>query len=188
MRSAVYLKIDQVPPRIFVFGAGPLIALFLFALIAGRNGFISRLDIRSLTLLHAVRIPVEIVLFALYKNKLVPEAMTFDGFNFDILSGLSALVIWYFGFRNGTNRPVLIAWNLAALVLLAIIVTTAIRAFPSPLQSIAFDQPNIAVAYFPFAWLPSIVVPIVLFAHLAALWKLLFQPSSRLKSATESEP
>ena len=30
----------------------------------------------------------------------------------------------------------------------------------------------LAVLYFPFIWLPSVVVPIVLFSHLASLWKL----------------
>jgi len=37
---------------------------------------------------------------------------------------------------------------------------------------LAFDQPNIAVLYFPFSWLPTYVVPVVLFCHLAALRKL----------------
>ena len=51
--------------------------------------------------------------------------------------------------------------------------TMALRSFPSPLQSMAFDQPNRAIMYFPFVWLPSIVVPIVLFSHIASLLKLL---------------
>jgi hypothetical protein len=36
----------------------------------------------------------------------------------------------------------------------------------------AFDQPNIAILYFPFVWLPSVVVPGVLLAHLVSLRKL----------------
>jgi len=43
---------------------------------------------------------------------------------------------------------------------------------PSPIQKFGIEQPNVAVAYAPFIWLPAIVVPIVLFSHLAALWKL----------------
>jgi hypothetical protein len=63
-------------------------------------------------------------------------------------------------------------WNIAALLLLVNVVTIAVMAMPSPMQRLALDQPNIAVLYFPFNWLPSVVVPIVLFSHLASLWKL----------------
>jgi hypothetical protein len=40
------------------------------------------------------------------------------------------------------------------------------------MQQIALDQPNRGVTFFPFIWLPSVIVPIVLFCHLASLWKL----------------
>ena len=38
----------------------------------------------------------------------------------------------------------------------------------------AFEQPNRAVLFFPYIRLPTIIVPVVLFSHLAALWKLLY--------------
>jgi hypothetical protein len=41
------------------------------------------------------------------------------------------------------------------------------------LQQFAITQPNIAVQYFPFNWLPSVVVPLVLFSHLASIQQLL---------------
>jgi len=42
-----------------------------------------------------------------------------------------------------------------------------------PIQQFAFEQPNRAVLYFPFIWLPSVVIPIFIFSHLAAFWQLL---------------
>jgi hypothetical protein len=99
--------------------------------------------------------------------------MTFEGRNPDILSGLTAPLIYWLAFRGGkTNRPLLIIWNLIALGFLINIVTHAFLSFPFPLQQLAFDQPNRAVLYFPFVWLPTIVVPIVLFCHLSSLWQL----------------
>jgi hypothetical protein len=62
------------------------------------------------------------------------------------------------------------------LVLVIIIVMLAILSSPTQFQQLAFEQPNIAIAYFPFVWLPSIVVPIVLISHLAAIRQLLKQP------------
>jgi hypothetical protein len=121
-----------------------------------------------------VRVPVEITLYLLYQHHLVPASMTFEGRNFDILSGLTAPFIYYLAARRTNfSRPVLIIWNIAALALLLNIVATAILAFPSPLQTIAFDQPNRAITFFPYVWLPSFVVPAVLYAHLAAL-RILF--------------
>jgi hypothetical protein len=99
--------------------------------------------------------------------------MTFEGWNFDILSGLTAPLIYWLGFRNNKiHKPALITWNFVALGLLGNIVIIAMLSMPSPIQSLGFDQPNVAMAYMPFIWLPAIVVPIVAFAHLASLWKL----------------
>jgi hypothetical protein len=41
------------------------------------------------------------------------------------------------------------------------------------LQQFGFDQPTVAVLYFPFIWLPGIVVPLVYFSHLVAIRRLL---------------
>ena len=165
-----------VPPRIFAFAALPALLTAVGYLLFFRENFIARLPLATLTLLHVIRIPVELTLLWLYRAGQVPEAMTFEGHNFDILSGITAPIVWYFGFRNGEpNRPLLLTWNFIALILLTIIVTTAILAFPSPMQQIAFDRPNRGVVYFPYIWLPAVVVPIVFFSHIAAIWKLLAQ-------------
>ncbi len=100
--------------------------------------------------------------------------MTFEGRNFDILSGLTAPIIAWLAFRNGkTNPPLLIVWNIFALLLLINIVTNAVLSIPAPFQQMAFEQPNRAVLYFPFVCLPALVVPIVLFSHLASFRQLL---------------
>lgn len=161
------------PPRIVLFGVFPTLLLIAVYLIFFRKNFIEKLPLRTLTWLHVIRIPVEFVLLWLFQGGLIPQIMTFEGRNFDILSGLTAPVIALLAFRGGkVNGLLLIVWNILALGLLVNIVTIAIMAFPSPVQGLAFEQPNIAITYFPFNWLPTVVVPIVLFSHLAALWRL----------------
>lgn len=168
-----YLITDVLPPRLFLFGAFPSFLIIILYFLFARKTFIEKLPLKILTILHIIRIPVEIVLFWLFQQKFVPQMMTFEGTNFDILSGLTAPLILWFGFRKGKpNRTLLIVWNFLALGLLINIVTTAILSAPFPMQQINFDQPNQAVLYFPFIWLPTIVVPIVLFSHLISLWQL----------------
>lgn len=168
-----YQNTDGVPPRVIAFGVLPSLLLIAVYFIFFRKDFVERLPLETLTLLHIIRIPVEIVLFWLFQNGQIPQIMTFEGRNFDILSGLTAPIIYLIVVRTGKiNRPLLISWNVIALALLINIVTIAFLSLKSSLQKPAFEQPNIAVAYFPFIWLPTVVVPIVLFSHLAILWKL----------------
>lgn len=152
--------------------------VFLFSMFFYRKGraVIDGLDIRLLTLVHVVRIGVEIVLFWLFLHKGVPKAMTFDGRNFDVLSGLTAPLIYYFGFvRSSLPRRVLVAWNIICILLLLNVVSMAFLSLPGRYQHFNFGQPNIAVGYFPFLLLPAILVPLVLFAHAAAIRQLILQ-------------
>ncbi len=171
--SGFYVNPESMPPRIFLFGAFPAIVVIIIYFVFFKSSFIERLPLKTLTLTSIVRIPVEFVIYWLYQNGQMPQVMTFTGRNFDIISGFAAVLIYFFAFRNNrTNRKLLIVWNVCGLALLANIVITAVLAVPSPIQQIAFETPNRAVLYFPFVWLPSIIVPIVLFSHLASLWKL----------------
>jgi len=171
--SGFYLKTDAFPPRIFLFAVLPAILLIISLFIFYSKSVVSTLSLKTLTLLSIIRIPVEIILFWLYENGQIPQVMTFEGRNFDILSGITAPIVAWLAFRNGkTNRILLIIWNIFALFLLFNIVITAFLSVPSPIQQLAFEQPNRAVLYFPFIWLPAVVVPIVLFSHLASLWQI----------------
>jgi hypothetical protein len=100
--------------------------------------------------------------------------MTFEGGNLDILSGLSAPFIFYFGYvRPVISRKWLLAWNIACLLLLVNIVSRAVLSAPFVFQRFGFGQPNVALFYFPFSWLPGFVVPAVLLAQLMNLRKLI---------------
>ncbi len=165
-----YLKTDSFPPRIFLFAVLPAILLIILLFIFYSKTFVTLLSLKTLTLLSVIRIPVEIVLLLLFQNGQVPQLMTFEGRNFDILSGITAPLVAWLAFRNGkTNRLLLLVWNIFALLSLFNIVINAVLSIPSPIQQFAFEQPNRAVLYFPFIWLPAVVVPIVLFSHLASL-------------------
>ncbi|MBB6271666.1 hypothetical protein HDF26_002123 [Pedobacter cryoconitis] len=171
--SGFYTVTSGIPPRFAILLFPPVILIALCFFTSKGKTAMDRSDVKILTLLHTVRIPVELGLYALYLHHAVPEIMTFEGRNFDILCGLTAPFVYYFGYiRNVLSRNILIVWNMVCLLLLANIVLTAVLSAPFAFQQFAFDQPNIALAYFPFAWLPCCIVPIVLFAHLVSLRRL----------------
>lgn len=177
--SGFYRVTDTIPPRFLLAVGPPLFFLLALFVIPQGKGFLDRLNLKVLTMLHVIRVPVEIVLFLLFVHKAVPMLMTFEGRNFDILSGLTAPLIFFFGFRHEQpKRIVLIIWNVVCLWLLINIVFFAALSAPSPLQQFAFEQPNVGVLHFPFIWLPSAVVPIVLLSHLASLRLLLARPAN----------
>ncbi|MCV9926700.1 hypothetical protein OIU83_03520 [Flavobacterium sp. LS1R49] len=175
LKSVYNSDTNSIPPKILLFGILPpvLTIIFLFSIQKGRT-FIDNLPLINLTYLNIVRIPVELVLLGLFLNNTIPQLMTFEGRNFDIIAGITAPFIAYFGFTKAKiNKKIILVWNFICLALLLNIVINALLSTPSPLQKFAFDQPNIAILNFPFSWLPTFIVPIVLFGHLASIRQLI---------------
>lgn len=172
-RTGFYQVTDTIPPR-FALTLAPAV-LFIIGMFVTQRGrqFIDTLNQAQLTQLHIIRIPVELVLYWLYLSKGVPQRMTFEGVNYDILSGISAGFVWYFGYvKRSLSRNILIAWNVVCLILLFNIVINAILSAPFRIQKFAFDQPDVALLVYPYTWLPCCVVPIVLLSHLTCLRQL----------------
>ncbi|MCU0431105.1 MAG: hypothetical protein MUF42_14165 [Cytophagaceae bacterium] len=165
--SGFYFQTDSLPPRptLLILPAALVIAV-VFSQKKWRT-YLLQFDESYLVLLHTLRIPVEICLYYLFLEKKIPALMTFEGRNWDILSGLSAPLVWYLGVkRQVLSSRLKQVWNIVAMLLLANIVINAILSLPGPLQLQAWEQPNVAVLEFPYCWLPSLVVPMVLFSHL----------------------
>lgn len=169
-----FLDTQALPPRL-VFAVGPpLLAILLLFLTKGGRRFLDSLSLTRLTYLNAVRVPVELVLYWLFLSKGVPELMTFEGRNFDILVGLTAPLIAYFGLtRHLIGRRGVLAWNIISLGILCNVIFYGVLSAPTPLQQFAFDQPNVALLYAPYIWLPALIVPVALFTHLVSIRQLL---------------
>ena len=172
--NGFYQKQGTFPPRFALL----LAPTFLFILLLFTNKkskeFMNNFSLKWLTIIHIVRIPVEITLYYVFLGGLIPDLMTFDGYNFDILSGITAPIIYYLVFvKKIIGRKGLLLWNIVCLGLLFTILFIAVLSAQTPFQQFAFDQPNIGVTYFPFVWLPTVIVPIVLFSHLVSIRQLI---------------
>ena len=172
--ASFYENTNSIPPRFILLIAPPLLlTIWLFISKKGKK-FVGSFNITQLTYLHVVRLPVELILFWLFVKEKIPQLMTFEGGNLDIIMGITAPVVAYFGIKKEVfSKKTILAWNFFGLILLANIVVRAILSIPTPFQKLAFSQPNMAVLYFPFILLPACIVPIVLFSHLTTIKTLL---------------
>jgi hypothetical protein len=171
--SGFYTAPAALPPRLLFAVLPPiLVGVGLTQSQAGR-AYLDSLRLETLTLLHTVRLPIELGLLGLYLHHAIPQLMTFEGRNWDIFSGLSAPVMYYLVFRRKLLGPkALLTWNIICLGLVLNILVNALLSVPGPLQQFAFEQPNVAVLHFPFVWLPSCLVPLVIISHVAAIRQL----------------
>ena len=170
-----YLDSMGTPPR-FIAAVLPPLVLIIIVLSTKRGTIFTRtMRLKTLHLLHIVRIPVEICLYLLSVNKAVPELMTFEGNNLDIAVGITAPVLYFTCFkrREVRSKNLLLAWNIIGLVFLGSIMINGLLSAHTIFQSLAFEQPNIAIMYFPFVWLPGFIVMAALFSHLVMIKRLL---------------
>lgn len=168
------------PPRLMLFVVPAVLIPLLCLLFKSSRHVIDRMPITTLTYIHIIRVPVEIVLWWLYIYGAVAEIMTFEGMNYDILSGISAPFAGLFlvGLKS-KSRLAAIIWNMIALGLLINIVIRAILATPYFYDPPTGEQANIAVFHFPYILLPTFIVPAVFFCHVASLYKLIRYPQNK---------
>ncbi|SEQ93068.1 hypothetical protein [Neolewinella agarilytica] len=168
--TGFYENTEAIPPR-FLLNVLPAIALIIWLFTSERGkAFLNSLDLKKLTWVHVVRVPVELVLYSLFLQGSIPEIMTFSGNNFDIVMGLTAPAIIYFGYGKGMISPTLIKiWHIVGLILLINIIATAVLSVPFSFQQFGFEQPNVAVLKAPYNLLPAVIVPLVIVAHLVGL-------------------
>lgn len=148
----------------------PLIGILFITFSRATKHILQFVQMQTLTRLQVFRVFVEILLWLLFIENLLPVQMTFEGINFDIVAGLTAPFAAYL---FSVNRKAMIAWNIVSLCLLINIVTIAILSTPTPLR-VFFNEPaNTIVAVFPFILLPTFLVPLAYGLHFLSLRKLL---------------
>ncbi len=153
-----------------------LICLTIIQLLKNR-----RFNIKTLLLIHILRIPVEFILYELFISNQLPIIMTFKGYNFDILIGFCALLI-LIGlkfFDQVKLKSITRIWSVFGVISLSSVLLMGILSSPIPIQQFAFDQPNVAVLYFPFVLLPTLLVPIVFMSHIF-IWRMMSSSRSNL--------
>jgi len=157
------------PPKIGITLVIPLVAIIWMVRTKEVKEILIHTPAESLIWLQCFRIVVEVLLWRLYVDNLAPVQMTFEGRNFDILSGLTALVVAYLVANNKISSSLAIAWNFACIALLVNIVAIAILSMPTPFRVFMNEPSNTIVTKFPIVWLPAFLVPLAYGLHFLSL-------------------
>lgn len=178
--SDFYLITKTVPPR-FALVLIPSVVAIVYGLLPNQLAWLkSARNTQISVLLHSVRLPVEIILHQLFVFKMIPQLMTFEGRNFDIIIGITAPLIYFLIKQRWIYDGFLLSWNIIGLLLVLFILFNGIFSAELPFQLFGFDQPNKAINYFPYILLPSVIVPIVIWTHLSDI--LLIRAKLRSKN------
>lgn len=170
--TGFYQNTTAMPPR-FALILIPSILLIIYGLLPKQQKWF--LEVRNhniSSLLHGIRLPIEIVLFGLFTNEMTPKLMTFEGRNFDIIMGITAPIIYVLLVKKYLSLKGLLAWNTLGLILILFVFGNGILSSELPFQQFGFEQPNKGVTYFPFVLLPATIVPIVIWTHVSDIIKI----------------
>jgi hypothetical protein len=121
---------------------------------------------------QAFRLPLELLMHRAYAEGLMPEQMSYSGLNFDIVTGILALVAAGLLAAGRLPRWGVAAWNALGFVLLLNVVTIAILSTPTPLRVFHNEPANVWIAAFPWVWLPAVMVPAALLGHVLVFRRL----------------
>jgi hypothetical protein len=163
-RAGFLRRWDAVPPPIvlLVVSIVAVGAVIAFGPVGRR---MLALPLWVLIAVQSFRLPLELSMHAAYERGVMPIQMSYSGRNFDIVTGLSAILVAALIAAGWAGRRSALLWNILGSVLLVNIVTVAVLS--TPLFAYFGDhQLNTWVTYPPFVWLPGVMVLAALIGHL----------------------
>ncbi len=168
--SGLLARFDVLPPPLMLW----VVSIFGAALGVGLSPLGRRLadelPFAVLVGFQAFRLPLELVMHRAATDKVMPSVMSFGGYNFDIASGATALLLGLALSRGHVPRALVVAWNALGSLLLAVIVTIAFLSTPL-IRAFGDAQINTWVTQFPYAWM-AVMVASALLGHVLVARKL----------------
>jgi hypothetical protein len=158
------------PPILRIMGFGLLIVLAIAVTPLG-EALHRGIPLSWLVGFQVFRFPLELLLSQFHHQGKIPAAMTFHGRNFDIATGVLAIVVAWLVRREAQKVRFAAVWNWLGMALLANVVTIAVRALPGPFYHAAFAPANRLPLEWPGVWI-LFCVQMALLGHLLVFRKI----------------
>ena len=169
-----FANFSKLPPRPALALIIPLPFVLLFSFSKAGTQLLQGVPSHWPALMQSFRIFVELLLLLAFLNHKLPVQMTFEGRNFDIVTGILALPVGYAIYKKSVqSKKLAIIFNIIGLLLLINVLVIAILSMPTPLRYFTNEPANTLVAQFPFILLPGVLVPIAYGLHIFSLRQLL---------------
>ena len=163
-QSGLLRRWDHVPPPFGLLVLAIVLLAFLLAFTTPGRRLAQFVPLWALVAVQAFRLPLELAMHQLSDRGIMPPQMTYTGRNFDILTGVSAVIVAVVAAR-GRGRVLVTAWNVIGLALLMNVVAIAILSTPT-FRYFGEDRLNVFVTSTPYVWLPAVMVLAALAGHL----------------------
>jgi hypothetical protein len=164
-------RFDLRPPPMVIWFMSMVVMTLVLAWSSFGRRFADRLPFVALIGFQAFRLPLELVMHRAVAAGIMPNVMSFTGYNFDIVTGATALPLALYAWRRPLPRPVLVVWNLTGQALLIVVAAVALAASPI-FRAFGDQQLNVWVTQFPYVWI-AVMVAAALFGHVVTMRKLL---------------
>jgi uncharacterized membrane protein len=173
------------PPRPLVLVALPIIAITAWSFTSNAKHILRTIPPHWMVYMQAFRIVVEIILWMAFVELIIPKQMTFEGRNWDVLTGILALPFGYYVQKRKSSTAQL-AFNVVGIVLLLNIVIISILSMPTSAR-VFFNEPaNTVVATFPFVYLPTVLVVLAAGLHILSLRQVWLLKKSAVKNTADT--
>lgn len=168
-----FQNLESLPPRPFFAVFCSLLALILLAKNKIYQQIAFGVPPQWILYFQTFRIPLEIWLWSLFINDIIPVQMTFEGYNFDIIPAIIGPLVAYLVFTKKA-APIWLAkaWNYFGILTVIVIVFIATVSMQSPLRLFDNEPSNTIITFFPYIWLPGFLVPMALLMHVTSLIQL----------------
>jgi hypothetical protein len=168
-----FAHFSTLPPRPVLLILLPLPVLLAIAFSNRFRTLALAIPGHWLIFFQSFRILVELILWQAFLKGALPVQMSFEGRNWDILSGLLALATgWIVMNRRQGYRTIAVVYNIIGVGLLLNVLVVAVLSMPTPLRYF-MNEPSVEkVAQFPMIYLPSVLVVLAYSFHIFSLRQL----------------
>ncbi|MEL6560721.1 MAG: hypothetical protein AAFQ94_21185, partial [Bacteroidota bacterium] len=155
------------PPRIPLLMILPLFIFIIFFLRKNRNNqFIRSIPVYAPIAYQSFRVVIEVLFYFTFLEGILPVQVTFEGANYDVLLGASAIIMGIYASKKNTSKKVLISWNIIGIAIVAFAAFTFITSFYFP-SIWGQESAEISQEFnqFSFLLLPLFFMPSAIFMH-----------------------
>ncbi len=162
--------LDRLPMNGLPFFILPIVVIWLSLGLSSIGGTVAAgIPLVALVAFQAFRLPLELVLHSWFTQGTIPEVMTWSGRNWDIASGITALVCAPF-----VSRLRAAAWiaNVVGIVLLLNVMRVAMLSAPTPFGWTT-EPPLLVAFHLPYTFVGPVCVGGAMFGHVVLTRALL---------------